>query len=199
VLISLNNAGERMQDESDDGIVQEFTAIARGMSYAVDDKGRVVTAELAKPFVIDQLFERQIIDRDQHFYAIHFMAARKVFLRDAGTFRTNTFYDAPGETPPGPKYPIEDTDYLKMLRAMPLEKQRLIVMEACDDLADSGTTHRLAMIHPMVRDSFRALAVAVQMLWDKKEAEIEAQHKAADDDRKKMLARSREVCESYES
>jgi hypothetical protein len=181
-----------MQDDEDDEVIQEFTALRLGMVIERDAAGRIVSAYVPNPFIIDQLLEQDIIDRDQHRYAIHFVAMRKVFLRGVATLKTVAMYQSPDTEPvTPPRFPIEDNDYLKVLRLIRHAPHRDVITEAVDDYADATTLYHLIAMRARVRDAFRALTVAVQQLWDQKEAAIEAEQK--------VLALDEKLCQSEKS
>src|SRR5262249_5087404 len=64
-----------------------------------DAAGRIVSAFVPSPFIIDQLLEHEVIDREQHGYEIHFVAMRKVFLRGVATYKTVALYQSPDNEP----------------------------------------------------------------------------------------------------
>jgi hypothetical protein len=172
----------------DDEIIQEFTALRRGMVIRRDAAGRPTSITVAKPLLIDQLLEREIIDDKQHWHARQLLVMRTVFLRPLamGRHMEITAYSPSDDTTEPPKYPIEDNDYLKVLRDMRHRWQQEIVTEACDDNGDTVIlNHLIAIPRQKVCDAFDAMSRAINRLIDKKEAAEEA--------RKKMLALENDI------
>ena len=117
-------------------IVPEYVAIRRGMTYSKDRHGKVCQAEIEAPLLIDQLYNHEIIAADHHFYGVQLITMRKLFLSPVG-FKVGMLLvrreDDQAEDKP---IPMEDTDYLRVLRGVKSLASQRLLREICDEAAD---------------------------------------------------------------
>lgn len=180
----------------DDEQIQDHTILQRGMVIEKDARGKIMSAHVPAPFIIDQLLEHGVIDREQHWHAEQFVAMRKVFLRPVETIKTVMTYQSEPDAQPPAKYPIADNDYLIVLRDMRHEWHKRIVtvaietefnLSALEQLIFADDPEAQATKQNQVSNAFWSLTYAINRLLDKKkEAE----------DAKKVVARSEDSCES---
>lgn len=162
---------------SDDGepedIVPEHVAIRRGMVYSLDRHGKVCQAEIEAPLLIDQLYNHEIISSEHHFYGVQFITMRKVFLAPVG-FKIGMLTVKRDEEQAADKpIPMEDTDYLRVLRMVRnLASQRLL-REICDEAAEPAMYPAYGRQRYPVMSAFDALCEAVQNLWEQKKNALE--------------------------
>lgn len=156
------------EDGKPEDIVPEEVAIRRGMVYSKDRHGKVCQAEIEAPLLIDQLYNHEIIHADHHFYGVQLITMRKVFLAPVG-FKIGMLLvkreDDQAEDKP---IPMEDTDYLRVLRGIRnLTSQRLL-REVCDEAADPYLFPIYRRQTYNVVAAFDALCDAVGALWETK-------------------------------
>jgi hypothetical protein len=174
-----------MMERDDGDEIQTHTAEKRGMIIERDARGKPISITVQSPFVIDRLFEFGIIDREQHWHAEQFVAMRKVFIRPVGSYKSVCSYQQPEQGHPPAKYPIEDNDYLKVLRDIRHKWQQDIVRLAAED--DEGADALMAYDPAKLSNAFWALTYAINRLLDKKK-EVE--------DAKKAVARANDPCDT---
>jgi hypothetical protein len=189
--------------EQDDGEIQEFTIRQRGMIVERDARGRIISAYVPPPLLIDQLFEHGIIDCEQHWHAEQFITMHRVFLRPVATFKMVSAYAQSDDGAPVIKYPIADNDYLIVLRDIRHEWQRLVIKRAIEEDYDIRIMYELLEKQESgeftreaegkrnrVSNAFWALTYAINRLLEKKE-----KAKEAEEERKKVLARGEKPCD----
>jgi len=158
------------EDGKPEDIVPEAVAMRRGMVYTKDRHGKVCQAEIEAPLLIDQLYNHEIIDSDHHFNGIQFITMRKLFLSPVGFKVGMLIVKREGEEAENKPIPMEDTDYLRVLRGVKnLASQRLL-REICDESADPLLFPIYGRQRHMVMAAFDALCEAVGELWEKKKA-----------------------------
>lgn len=174
-----------MQHDEPGDIISESLAIRRGMQYQVkvvkvkgEDTRIVTSANQPNPFLIDMLLDRRIINHDHHFYGVQLITMRQLFLKDVsvkvGMLQvkredSEQAYDKP--------IPMEDNDYLKVLRAIRTQRWKEIIMAVCDVNADHRLCPQLERIEGSVSMAFSQLGDAVVAVWEKKKAENESRIK----------------------
>jgi hypothetical protein len=185
------------QDEYQE--LQEHTIRARGMIVERDARGRITSAYVPNPFIIDQLLEHGVIDREQHWHAEQLVAMRMVFLRPVATLKTVTTYQSDSDGRPPAKYPIADNDYLIVLRDMRHDWQKQIVQIAVEAEFNLAVFEKLAFDpdpeaqerkRNHVSNAFWSMTYAINRLLEAKQAAMEAE------ERKKVLARGENPCDS---
>jgi hypothetical protein len=156
------------EDGKPEDIVPESVAIRRGMVYTKDRHGKVCQAEIEAPLLIDQLYNHEVIHADHHFYGVQLITMRKVFLAPVGFKIGMLLVKRDGEQAEDKPIPMEDTDYLRVLRAVKnLTSQRLL-REICDENADPYMFPAYGHQAYKVVVAFDALCAAVSQLWDEK-------------------------------
>jgi hypothetical protein len=159
---------------NDDGkpedIVPEHVALRRGMTYGKDRHGKVCRAEIEAPLLIDQLYNHEIIAADHHFYGVQFLTMRKLFLSPVGMkvgmllVKREPDPDEAADKP----IPMEDSDYLRVLRGVKnLASQRLL-RDICDEEANPDAYPLYGRQSHAVVAAFDALCEAVKAVWDEK-------------------------------
>jgi hypothetical protein len=166
---------------NDDGkpedIVPEEVAIRRGMVYSKDRHGKVCQAEIEAPLLIDQLYNHEVIHADHHFYGVQLITMRKVFLAPVGFKIGMLLVKRDADQAEDKPIPMEDTDYLRVLRAVKnLTSQRLL-REICDEHADPYLFPAYCHQAYKVVAAFDSLCAAVGELWDQKARENESRVK----------------------
>ena len=162
---------------NDDGdpedIVPEKVAIRRGMVYSKDRHGKVCQAEIEAPLLIDQLYNHEIIAADHHFYGVQFITMRKLFLSPVGFKIGMMLVKRDDDQAQDKPIPMEDTDYLRVLRGVKnLTSQRLL-REICDEAADPYLFPIYGRQAYSVVTAFDALCEAVTELWEQKQREAD--------------------------
>jgi hypothetical protein len=156
------------EDGKPEDIVPESVALRRGMVYTKDRHGKICQAEIEAPLLIDQLYNHEIINSDHHFYGVQVITMRKFFLSPVA-FKAGMFLvKRDGEQAQDKPIPMEDTDYLRVMRGVRNESSQLLIREICDEAADP-------YLHPIygrqatrVKDAFDSLCTAVGELWEQK-------------------------------
>lgn len=161
-------------DGNPEDIVPEHVALRRSMRYRKDRHGKVSFAEDEAPFLIDRLHNHEVISADHHFAGVQLITMRKVFLSPVGFKVGMLKVRSEGDEPPPPPVPIEDTDYLRVLRSVRSVTSQRLIREVCDEAADPGLHPVYARQGHAVRAAFDALCDAVQALWNAKKAAREA-------------------------
>jgi hypothetical protein len=202
-----------MQDENEgDYGISEETAKRRGMVYTTDARGRVTSARLPRPFLIDELLERGIIHPDAHYYGAQFLAMRKLFLSPVSGKAVMLRIQPSDGTPP-PEFPIEDNDYLKVLRRMRHRAHQELVADVCNEELSPIVFYEFARLWTAtdptpaeadrrkrqaadVRAAFEAMQNAVIALWEQKKQAKEAEQKRREnEDRiKRQYGSSHSAC-----
>jgi hypothetical protein len=163
------------EDGKPEDIVPESVAIRRGMTYRLDRHGKVCDAEIEAPFLIDQLYNHEIIGSDHHFNGVQFITMRKLFLAPVG-FKIGMLLvkrEDEGQAPDKP-IPMEDMDYIRVLRAVRNLAYQRLLQEICDEAAEPAMYLTYGRQGHMVRGAFDALCEAVQKLWDQKKDAADA-------------------------
>ena len=159
---------------NDDGkpedIVPEHVAIRRGMVYSKDRHDKVCRAEIEAPFLIDQLYNHEIIAADHHFYGVQFLTMRKLFLAPVGLKVGMLLVKRDDEQADEKPIPMEDTDYLKVLRGVKSLAHQRLLREICDEAADPAVYLAYARQEHAVVAAFDSLCDAVIALWEAKKA-----------------------------
>lgn len=154
-------------------LIPEELAIRRGMDYSLDRHGKVCRAEIEAPLLIDQLYNHEIIGADHHFYGVQFITMRKLFLSPVGykvgMLRVKRDNEQAGDKP----IPMEDTDYLRVLRLVKNPAHQKLLKAICDEEADPALYPLYGRQGHVVRDAFDALCEAVGELWEQKRQEAE--------------------------
>src|ERR1700733_13416254 len=157
---------------SDDGkpedIVPEQVAIRRGMIYRKDRHGKVCEAEIEAPLLVDQLYNHEIIAADHHFYGVQLITMRKLFLSPVGFKVGMLIVKRDGDEAQDKPIPMEDTDYLRVLRYVKSPTSQRLIREICDEAADPYLFPIYGRQGHLVMAAFDALCDAVQKLWDEK-------------------------------
>ena len=125
------------------------------------------------PFLIDVLLEKRVINDDHHFYGVQMISLRRVFLDPVrtkiGMLRVKTDDEASPEKP----IIIEDTDYLKVRRAIRNPEWQAIIGMVCDEEADLSILPLLRLHQGKVTMAFGSLTDAIISLWEKKRCKVE--------------------------
>lgn len=157
---------------NDDGkpedIVPEHVAVRRGMRYQKDRHGKVCFAEDESPFLIDRLYNHEVIHADHHFYGVQCLTMRKLFTSPVGVKVGMLRVRRDGDEAEDKPIPMEDTDYLKVLRGVRNPTGQRLIREICDEAADPGMHPMYARQAHAVRAAFDALCDAVRTLWEQK-------------------------------
>jgi hypothetical protein len=157
---------------NDDGkpedIVPEHVAIRRGMTYHKDRHGKVCSAEDEAPLLIDRLYNHEIISDEHHFYGVQLITMRKLFLSPVGfkvgMLRVKREDDQAVEKP----IPMEDTDYLRVLRGVRNVASQRLIREICDEDADPALYQVYGrQVHPVIQ-ALDAMCSSVRALWEAK-------------------------------
>src|ERR1700709_2100161 len=105
---------------NDDGkpedIVPEHIAKRRGMDYSLDRHGKVCRAEIEAPLLIDQLYNHEIIHSDHHFYGVQLITMLRLFLAPVGFKIGMLLVKRDDEQASDKPIPMEDSDYLRVIR-----------------------------------------------------------------------------------
>lgn len=150
-------------------VVPEDVAIRRGMVYSKDRHGKVCRAEVEAPLLIDQLYNHEIIHADHHFYGVQVINMRKLFLSPLRT-KVCVLLVTRGEDDTADKStPMDDMDYLKVLRHIRNHKSERIIREVCDEAADPYLFPVYGRDRHAVAAAFDSLCAAVRRLWDDKD------------------------------
>jgi hypothetical protein len=157
---------------NDDGrpedTVPEHIALRRGMTYGKDRHGKVCYAEIEAPLLIDQLYNHEIIAADHHFYGVQFLTMRKLFLAPVGMKVGILLVKRDDEQAEDKPIPMEDTDYLRVLRGVKnLASQRLL-RDICDEEANPDAYPLFGRQGYAVVAAFDSLCEAVKVVWDEK-------------------------------
>jgi hypothetical protein len=196
--------GRVQQDEEPGDIIPEEIARKRGMKYEKNSRGHIFEAHVPSPFLIDKLHERNVLNASQHHAAAQLIALRSVFLTPIAA-KTIVFFIPPDdEAAPDVSVPIDDADYLKVLRRMRHENDRLIVIEICAETLDADAfLARIARLRnpklpgydfkrlddflTPLRNAFDALGRAQAAYWKQKR------------ERAEQAAEIKNQCRMYES
>ena len=190
-----------MSDQDEGEELQAHTIRQRGMVVERDASGKIISAYVPSPFLIDQLLEHGVINREQHWHAEQLVAMHRVFLRPVATFKSVTAYHSDGEANPPAKYPIADNDYLIVLRDMRHEWQRQLIRIALEAEFNLRTLETLVFDSDPdtqekkrnhVTNAFWALTYAINRLLEAKQKAAEAE-----EERKKLLARINNQCDNH--
>jgi hypothetical protein len=155
-------------------VIPEEMAIRRGMSYRLDRHGKVYQAEDEAPLLIDRLYNHEIIAADHHFYGVQFLTMRKVFLAPVG-FKIGMMLVRRDDEQAGDKpIPMQDTDYLRVLRGVKNVTHQRLLRDVCDELANPETYPLYGRQTHTVIAAFDALCDAVKALWEEKGKERDA-------------------------
>lgn len=147
----------------------------RGMDVTTDPVGYINSARVPHPFLIDLLLEREMITHEHHFHAMQFLMMRRLFLKDVsvrvGMLRIKSDGDEPGTA--ATPIPMEDTDYLRVIRGMRNQKQKEVVMAVCMEEADAERLYpQLERMEATVHMAFGNLADIVKDLVSKRRCRI---------------------------
>lgn len=157
-------------------IVPEHVAIRRGMVYSKDRHGKVCRTEIEAPLLIDQLYNHEIIAANHHFYGVQLLTMRKLFLSPVG-FKVGMLHVKrerdPEEADEKP-IPMEDTDYLRVLRSIKSLADKRLLQEICDEAADPNRYPFYGRQGHSVIAAFDALRNAIPELWDQKQKGVES-------------------------
>ncbi|WP_020471485.1 hypothetical protein [Zavarzinella formosa] len=149
-------------------IVPESVALRRGMVYSKDRHGKICRAEIEAPLLIDQLYNHEIIASDHHFYGVQFITMRKLFLSPVG-FKIGMLLVKRDDEQAGDKpIPMEDTDYLRVMRLVKNPANQRLLREICDEEADPCNYLCYGRKKHLVASAFDALCESVMMLWEQK-------------------------------
>ncbi|MHC5536679.1 hypothetical protein ACYOEI_00210 [Singulisphaera rosea] len=147
-------------------------AVKRGLEVTYDAAGYIKTAQVPLPFLIDLLLDKKIINGDHHFYGVQMITMRQLFLKDVsarvGMLRVKSDGEASSENPVA--VPMEDNDYLKVLRGMRVIRWKEIVMAVCTVDADPRLYPQLERMEGTVSMAFGNMADSVKALWEQKRA-----------------------------
>jgi hypothetical protein len=149
-------------------IVPENVAIRRGMVYSKDRHGKVCQAEIEAPLLVDQLYNHLIIAADHHFYGVQLITMRKLFLSPVGFKIGMLIVRRDGEEAQDKPIPMEDTDYLRVLRNVKSLTSQRLIREICDEAAEPCMYQIYGRQGHTVIQAFDALCDAVIALWDQK-------------------------------
>jgi hypothetical protein len=159
---------------NDDGkpedIVPEHVALRRGMVYRKDRHGKVCQAEIEAPLLIDQLYNHEIIGDDHHFYGVQFITMRKLFTSPVGLKVGMLQVKRDDEQAEDKPIPMEDTDYLRVLRRVKSVTNQRLLREICDEAADPYLFPIYGRQAYAVVTAFDALCDAVIAIWEEKKA-----------------------------
>ncbi len=148
----------------------------RNLVVGYDGAGYINAAYQPNPFLIDVLLARKFIKAEHHFYGMQMIAMHRVFLdpvlTKVGMLRVKT----EDEASPSKPIPIEDIDYLRILRELRNDRWKRIVALVCTDDADPRLIDQLERIEGTVWMAFSELSTAVKALWERKEAAIKNQY-----------------------
>lgn len=162
---------------SDDGkpedIVPEHVAIRRGMVYSKDRHGKICSAEIEAPFLLDQLYNHRVIAADHHFCGVQLMTMRKLFLAPVGMKVGMLLVKRDDEQAENKPIPMEDSDYLRVLRGVKSLASQRLLREICDEEANPALYPAYGRMGHSVISAFDALCEAVDALWDEKAKEQE--------------------------
>ena len=162
---------------NDDGkpedIVPEHVALRRGMVYRKDRHDKVCQAEIEAPFLIDQLYNHELIAADHHFYGVQFMTMRKLFLAPVGLKVGMLQVKRDDEQAEDKPIPMEDTDYLRVLRGVKSLVSQRLLREICDEGADPAVYLVYARQEYAVVAAFDSLCEAVIAVWEEKKLAAE--------------------------
>jgi hypothetical protein len=140
------------------------------MEITRDALGYINRAVTLAPLLIDELYQRRIIEADHHFYGIQFMTMRKLFLAPVAYKIGMMLVKREDEAAPDKPIPMEDTDYLRVLREIRNISHQKLLREICDEETNPQLYYQYGTIAHTVGAAFDSLCAAVILLWDEKSA-----------------------------
>ncbi len=162
-------------------LIPEELAIRRGMTYHKDWRGKICYAEDEAPLLIDRLYNHEVISAEHHFYAVQVLTMRKLFLSPVGV-KVGMLQVRRGEDEPAADKPVpmQDTDYLRVLRGIRHPGYRRAVQEVCDEAADPELYQAYGLQRHTVMAALDTMCDAVRALWELRSACVDGGCSACD-------------------